>query len=140
MDVIKNTGYPGYFLIVEDFMCTPARVKEYFFDQFQELINATPTIYIIDDVVHYCVANMPGAVPYTSTVALTNVTLPYVLKLANMGWRSACKLDRSLEKGLNVVEGEVVFQKKINLPANGLTETEHSYLKLNQVVMPRSQM
>lgn len=45
-------------------------------------------VYIIDDVVHYCVANMPGAVPYTSTVALTNVTLPYALKLANMGWRS----------------------------------------------------
>jgi len=68
-------------------------------------------IYIIDDVVHYCVANMPGAVPYTSTVALTNVTLPYVLKLANLGWRSACKLDKSLEKGLNVVKGEVVYKE-----------------------------
>tara|TARA_Y100001933_G_scaffold263714_1_gene326292 strand:- start:19237 stop:20439 length:1203 start_codon:yes stop_codon:yes gene_type:complete len=68
-------------------------------------------IYIIDDVVHYCVANMPGAVPYTSTVALTNVTLPYVLKLANLGWRSACKLDKSLEKGLNVVEGEIVYKE-----------------------------
>jgi len=68
-------------------------------------------VFIIDDVVHYCVANMPGAVPYTSTVALTNVTLPYVLKLANLGWRSACKLDRFLEKGLNVVEGEVVYKE-----------------------------
>ncbi|WP_222981941.1 alanine dehydrogenase [Flagellimonas meishanensis] len=68
-------------------------------------------IYIIDDVVHYCVANMPGAVPYTSTVALTNVTLPYVLKLANMGWRSACNLDKSLAKGLNIVEGEVVYKE-----------------------------
>ncbi|RIV44099.1 alanine dehydrogenase [Flagellimonas pelagia] len=67
--------------------------------------------YIIDDVVHYCVANMPGAVPYTSTVALTNVTLPYVLKLANMGWRSACKLDKSLSMGLNIVEGEVVYKE-----------------------------
>nr|WP_298996872.1 alanine dehydrogenase [uncultured Allomuricauda sp.] len=67
--------------------------------------------YIINDVVHYCVANMPGAVPYTSTVALTNVTLPYVLKLANMGWRSACNLDKSLSKGLNIVEGEIVYKE-----------------------------
>ena len=51
-------------------------------------------IYIVDDVVHYSVANMPGAVPYTSTVALTNVTLPYVLKLANNGWQSACRMDK----------------------------------------------
>lgn len=70
-------------------------------------------IYIIDDVVHYCVANMPGAVPYTSTVALTNVTLPYVLKLANNGWQSACRMDKSLEKGLNIVEGEVVYKEII---------------------------
>ncbi|MEO0341099.1 MAG: NAD-binding protein, partial [Bacteroidota bacterium] len=67
--------------------------------------------YIINDVVHYCVANMPGAVPYTSTVALTNVTLPYVLKLANMGWRSACNMDKSLSKGLNIVEGEIVYKE-----------------------------
>ncbi len=68
-------------------------------------------VYIIDDVVHYSVANMPGAVPYTSTMALTNVTLPYVVKLANMGWRSACNLDKSLVKGLNIVEGEVVYEE-----------------------------
>ncbi|BDW92084.1 alanine dehydrogenase [Flagellimonas marinaquae] len=68
-------------------------------------------VFIIDDVVHYCVANMPGAVPYTSTVALTNVTLPYVLQLANLGWRSACKLDPSLKKGLNVVEGEIIYKE-----------------------------
>ena len=68
-------------------------------------------VYIIDDVVHYCVANMPGAVPYTSTIALTNVTLPYVLKLANNGWQSACRMDKSLEKGLNIVEGEVVYKE-----------------------------
>jgi alanine dehydrogenase len=65
--------------------------------------------YIIDDVVHYCVANMPGAVPYTSTIALTNVTLPYVLKLANNGWETACRSDKTLEKGLNIVEGKVVY-------------------------------
>lgn len=66
--------------------------------------------FIIDDVVHYCVANMPGAVPYTSTVALTNVTLPYVLRLANMGWEKACEADPGLAKGLNVVGGELVYE------------------------------
>ncbi len=70
-------------------------------------------VYIIDDVVHYSVANMPGAVPYTSTVALTNVTLPYALKLANMGWEAACESDISLKKGLNIVEGTVVYQEII---------------------------
>jgi len=70
-------------------------------------------IYIIDDVVHYSVANMPGAVPYTSTMALTNVTLPYALKLANLGWEAACAKDASLNKGLNIVEGKVVYQEII---------------------------
>ncbi|MEJ1221161.1 alanine dehydrogenase [Sediminicola sp. 1XM1-17] len=70
-------------------------------------------IFIIDDVVHYCVANMPGAVPYTSTVALTNVTLPYVLKLANLGWEEACRQDFSLQKGLNIVEGKVIYREII---------------------------
>lgn len=68
-------------------------------------------IFIIDDVVHYCVANMPGAVPYTSTLALTNVTLPYVLKLADMGWEKACAADVSLQKGLNIVKGEIVYDE-----------------------------
>lgn len=68
-------------------------------------------IYIIDDVVHYSVANMPGAVPYTSTVALTNVTLPYVLKLANLGWEKATEKDASLQKGLNIVKGDVVYKE-----------------------------
>jgi len=70
-------------------------------------------IYIIDDVVHYSVANMPGAVPYTSTVALTNVTLPYVLKLANLGWKEATKKDASLKKGLNIISGKVVYSEII---------------------------
>ncbi|MDP5061554.1 MAG: alanine dehydrogenase [Maribacter sp.] len=70
-------------------------------------------IYIIDDVVHYSVANMPGAVPYTSTMALTNVTLPYALKLANLGWKEACEKDASLKKGLNIVEGNIVLQEII---------------------------
>ena len=67
--------------------------------------------FIIDDVVHYCVANMPGAVPYTSTLALTNVTLPYVLRLANEGWEKACEKDEMLAKGLNVVKGKVVYEE-----------------------------
>jgi len=70
-------------------------------------------IYIIDDVVHYSVANMPGAVPYTSTLALTNVTTQYVIKLANLGWRKACESDSGLEKGLNIVGGEVVYKEII---------------------------
>ena len=66
--------------------------------------------FIIDDVVHYCVANMPGAVPYTSTLALTNATLPYAVKLANQGWQAACRHDAALRIGLNVVHGEVVYK------------------------------
>lgn len=70
-------------------------------------------IFIIDDIVHYCVANMPGAVPYTSTLALTNVTLPYVLKLANNGWEIACEQDKTLGKGLNILNGKVVYPEII---------------------------
>jgi alanine dehydrogenase len=65
--------------------------------------------YIIDDVVHYCVANMPGAVPYTSTLALTNATLPYAIQLANKGWVKACQENRDLALGLNIIKGDVVY-------------------------------
>jgi alanine dehydrogenase len=65
--------------------------------------------YIIDDILHYCVANMPGAVPYTSTLALTNATLPYALQLANLGWEKACRNNEELKKGLNIVKGQVVY-------------------------------
>jgi alanine dehydrogenase len=61
-------------------------------------------------VVHYCVANMPGAVPYTSTLALTNATLPYALQLAEKGWKKACNENRELELGLNIVGGKVVYK------------------------------
>jgi len=71
--------------------------------------HENPT-YIIDDVVHYCVANMPGAVPYTSTLALTNATLPFAIQLANKGWQQACFDNAELRKGLNVVGGKVVYQ------------------------------
>lgn len=55
-------------------------------------------------------ANIPGAVPYTSTLALTNATLPYAIQLADKGWRKACKENRELELGLNVVQGKVVYK------------------------------
>jgi alanine dehydrogenase len=66
--------------------------------------------FIIDDVVHYCVANMPGAVPYTSTLALTNATLPYAIRLANQGWKKACHDSAELRNGLNIIQGEVVYK------------------------------
>lgn len=66
--------------------------------------------FIIDGVVHYCVANMPGAVPYTSTLALTNATLPYALQLANKGWKKACNDNPELRLGLNVVNGKIVYK------------------------------
>jgi alanine dehydrogenase len=66
-------------------------------------------IYVVDGVIHYGVANMPGAVPYTSTLALTNATFPYALTLANKGWREACRGDRSLALGVNVVGGKVTY-------------------------------
>jgi len=71
--------------------------------------HADPT-YIIDDVVHYCVANMPGAVPFTSTLALTNATLPYALQLAEKGWKKACADNAELKLGLNIVGGKVVYK------------------------------
>ncbi|MGE0555948.1 MAG: alanine dehydrogenase [Gemmatimonadales bacterium] len=66
-------------------------------------------IYFVDEVLHYAVANMPGGVPRTSTLALTNATLPYGVRLAKLGWREACRRDESLKLGLNVVEGKVVY-------------------------------
>jgi alanine dehydrogenase len=67
-------------------------------------------VYTIDGIVHYCVANIPGAVPNTSTLALTNATLRYAVALADKGWKQACKDDSALAKGLNIVEGKIVFK------------------------------
>ncbi|SFF42334.1 alanine dehydrogenase [Thermoflexibacter ruber] len=94
------------------------------FETSRPTTHENPT-YIIDDVVHYCVANMPGAVPYTSTVALTNATLPYVIQLANNGWRKACKESKDLLLGLNVVNGKVVYKgvaEAWNLPYTEVSE------------------
>lgn len=66
-------------------------------------------IYVVDGVVHYAVANIPGAVPRTSTLALTNATLPYAVRLANKGWRQACREDAALAQGVNMVDGKVTF-------------------------------
>jgi alanine dehydrogenase len=78
-------------------------------------------------VIHYSVANMPGAVPRTSTYALTNVTLPYALQLANYGWRKAFRENMALSKGANVVEGHVVYQAVAE--AHGLV-----YVPLTQIL------
>ena len=79
------------------------------FETSHPTTHSEPT-YVVDGIVHYAVANIPGAVPYTSTLALTNATLPYVIALANKGWRKACKEDPALALGLNVVEGKVVYR------------------------------
>lgn len=75
--------------------------------------------YEIDGIVHYCVANMPGAVPYTSTQALTNATVPYVIQLANKGWEKACTENDELKKGVNTIGDKIVFKgvaDAFNLP------------------------
>lgn len=66
--------------------------------------------YEVDGVIQYAVANIPGAVPYTSTMALTNATLPYALRLADLGWKEACKRDPGLAEGVNVVDGKIVYK------------------------------
>ena len=79
------------------------------FETSHPTTHSEPT-YVVDGIVHYAVANIPGAVPYTSTLALTNATLPYVTALAGKGWKQACKEDPALALGLNVVEGKVVYK------------------------------
>jgi len=88
------------------------------FETSKPTTHAEPC-YEIDGVIHYCVANMPGAVPYTSTLALTNATLPYAVQLANKGWKKACSDNQDLKLGLNVVNGDVVYKgvsEAFNLP------------------------
>lgn len=80
------------------------------FETSRPTTHEEPTYYV-DGILHYCVANIPGAVPYTSTLALTNATLPYALQLADKGWQKACSDNEELRKGLNVVEGKVVYRE-----------------------------
>ena len=78
------------------------------FETSHATTHSEPT-YEIDGIIHYCVANIPGAVPMTSTLALTNATLPYAIQLADKGWKKACKENKALEQGLNIIDGKVVF-------------------------------
>ena len=77
------------------------------FETSHPTTHAEP-VYTVDGILHYCVANIPGAVPFTSTLALTNATLPYAVTLANLGWEKACEENEDLRKGLNIVNGKVV--------------------------------
>ena len=79
------------------------------FETSHPTTHSDPT-YIVDGIVHYAVANIPGAVPFTSTMALTNATLPYTVALASKGWKQACKDDPALALGVNVVEGKVTYK------------------------------
>ncbi|MBL8326755.1 MAG: alanine dehydrogenase [Rubrivivax sp.] len=79
------------------------------FETSRPTTHADPT-YVVDGVVHYCVANMPGGVPRTSTWALNNATLPFALALAGKGWRKACTEDPYLREGLNVHEGQLTYR------------------------------
>jgi alanine dehydrogenase len=79
------------------------------FETSRATTHADPT-FIVDGVIHYCVANMPGAVPRTSTFALTNATLPYVRALADLGWQAALKKDAGLAAGLNVYAGHITHE------------------------------
>lgn len=92
------------------------------FETTHPTTHTNPT-YEVDGIIHYCVANIPGAVPVTSTRALTNATLPYVIKLVEGGWESACRQYPDLRYGLNIVKGDVVFKNvadSLDLPYTAL--------------------
>lgn len=98
-------------------------------DQGGSIETSHPTthsdpVYEVDGIVHYAVANIPGAVPFTSTLALTNATMPYALRLADMGWKEACKADAGLAQGVNVVDGKIYCKgvaDAFGLPCEQLT-------------------
>ena len=131
--LIPGTKAP--FLITKDMLKTmnPGTVLiDVAVDQGGCIETTVPTThdhptYVIDEVIHYTVANMPGAVPRTSTIALTNATLPYAMSLAAKGWKAACVEDRALRKGLNIVDGKVVYEGVAE--AFGLP-----YVKVNSVL------
>lgn len=88
------------------------------FETSHPTTHADP-VYTVDGIVHYCVANIPGAVPNTSTTALTNATLRYAVALADKGWQQACKDDEALKKGLNIVNGKIVYKAVAEIYNNG---------------------
>lgn len=79
------------------------------FETTHPTTHSEPT-YMVDGVVQYAVANIPGAVPYTSTMALTNATMPYAVRIADLGWQEACRRDKGLANGVNVVDGKITFK------------------------------
>ena len=85
-----------------------------FFETSRPTTHSNP-VYEVDGIVHYAVANIPGAVPYTSTMALTNATLRYAIKLADKGWRNACLEDAALRAGVNIVGGKITFKPVADL-------------------------
>ncbi len=93
------------------------------FETSHPTTHAEP-VYTVDNVIHYAVANIPGAVPFTSTLALTNATLPYALKLADNGWKDVCKSDPALALGVNIVDGQITYKavaEAFNLPYTPLS-------------------
>lgn len=115
---VLNAGYKAPVVISRDMLknMQPGTVLvDVAIDQGGSFETSKPTthkdpVYIVDDIIHYCVANIPGAVPMTSTLALTNATLPYVVLLANMGWEKACEKRSDLRKGLNILHGNIVYK------------------------------
>ena len=89
--------------------------------------HGDPT-YIVDDVVHYCVANMPGGVPRTSTLALNNATLPFLVKLANKGYQKALSEDKNFLAGLNVYKGQVTYKAVADVFGHDFTAPEKAIL------------
>ena len=79
------------------------------FETTHPTTHSEPT-YMVDGVVQYAVANIPGAVPYTSTMALTNATMPYAVRIADLGWQEACRRDKGLANGVHVVDGKITFK------------------------------
>jgi alanine dehydrogenase len=79
------------------------------FETCKPTTHESPT-YTVDGILHYCVANIPGAVPMTATNALNNVTLQFTEMIANKGWKKACTENKMLSKGLNMVDGKIVYK------------------------------
>ena len=93
------------------------------FETSHPTTHANP-VYMLDNILHYAVANIPGAVPFTSTLALTNATLPYAIRLADLGWKDACRKDPALALGVNIVSGEITYKAvadAFNLPYTPLS-------------------
>ena len=93
------------------------------FETSHPTTHANP-VYLLDNILHYAVANIPGAVPFTSTLALTNATLPYAIRLADLGWKDACRKDPALALGVNIVSGEITYKAvadAFNLPYTPLS-------------------